>query len=155
MNLPFAYHGYYSHLFWAAFHGALECAQVLLQAKADVNRQTSDGNTPLIIAAKRGHAEMVQLLLAQADIDVHVSNDVHVTALRGASKNRHKGIVLQLLEAKATVQRAAGGSVPKPIGDYQYLKVLFGSVVVLRSLNVCLRNFWRPSRPTTSKLSNQ
>lgn len=38
---------------------------LLLEKNADVNRATSDGSTPLMIAASKGHKNAVQFLLDQ------------------------------------------------------------------------------------------
>ena len=36
---------------------------MLIEAEADLNKATPDGNTPLLIAAKNGHAKIVQALI--------------------------------------------------------------------------------------------
>ncbi|CAE7537330.1 unnamed protein product [Symbiodinium natans] len=50
----------------AAQHGAAECVEVLLAARADVNADSEDagGRTALHFAAYDGHVEVVQLLVS-------------------------------------------------------------------------------------------
>ena len=60
----------------------------------NVNLQNKWGTTALIIASKRGHTDIVKLLLAVPSIDVNVQNKFYgETALSIASKNGHTDIV--------------------------------------------------------------
>ncbi len=51
-------------LMFAVDKGHFEVAKRLLEAGADVNAQTAEGNTALIVAAKKERPEMIKLLLA-------------------------------------------------------------------------------------------
>lgn len=61
-----------------------------------------NGNTPLLIAAQRGYAQMVKKLLEQG-ADVDARNDYGTTALMFASDYGHAEIVRILLDHGATV----------------------------------------------------
>ncbi len=45
--------------------GNAETARLLLDASANVNAKLTDGSTPLALAAWKGHAEVVKLVLAR------------------------------------------------------------------------------------------
>jgi ankyrin repeat protein len=45
--------------------GLKETAEILCEAKADVNTQTKNGETPLHMAAEKGKIDMVRYLLSQ------------------------------------------------------------------------------------------
>ena len=65
---------------WTALHAAASdnrtaIARVLLEHGADVNRQSSNGNTPLHLAAKWNRIETAKLLLASgADVTIRNEN---------------------------------------------------------------------------------
>mmetsp|Transcript_40946 Transcript_40946/g.91581 ORF Transcript_40946/g.91581 Transcript_40946/m.91581 type:complete len:258 (+) Transcript_40946:40-813(+) len=71
----------------AAQAGAVECARMLLEARADVDKAMHDGTTPLLIAAEQGQVEVVKLLLESgADrekADMAGATPVGVAAHRG------------------------------------------------------------------------
>jgi cytohesin len=54
-----------SPLMWAAHHGSLSVAQVLVEAGANINLSGPRGRTALYYAARAGHLPMVQFLLKQ------------------------------------------------------------------------------------------
>lgn len=64
-------------LHWACAYGQLMSVQLLLEAKAQIDIEGPDGETPLLLAASGGHHDVVRLLLSGAanpnHID-HVSN---------------------------------------------------------------------------------
>ena len=83
----------------------------LLASEADVNARDERGWSPLIMAAKEGHASLLQLLLAAGALPN--PPDVSHTALRGAAMFGHSGCIRLLAEARAEVdQRSAGGRTP-------------------------------------------
>jgi ankyrin repeat protein len=57
-------------LFDASQSGRSDCVQLLLDAGADANAVSVLGNTPLIIAVAKNHAECVRLLLRRSDLGI-------------------------------------------------------------------------------------
>ena len=53
------------------YSGSVEAAEVLIKAGAGVNTKGYNGNTPLILAADRGHTGIAKLLLNHPTIKVH------------------------------------------------------------------------------------
>ena len=70
-----------------------ETAEVLLEAQAD------KGAKPLLVAAAKGHSEVVKLLL-ETGLEKDLATPYEKTALRLAVENGHVEIVRLLLEAK-------------------------------------------------------
>ena len=74
----------------------------------DVNKgETHTGNTPLLIAAGRGHFDMVKLLIAQ-DGDVTISSKDGSTPISMACMGNHSEIVTLLLDNGAAVNGDQG-----------------------------------------------
>lgn len=72
-------------LHWAAYHGDLETAQALLKAGASLTAATRIGAmTPLFMAARQGHAPLVDLLL-KAGADAREANGNGTTVLMMAA----------------------------------------------------------------------
>ena len=85
--------------------------KTLLSAGADVNKKWNihSGNqfftniTPLMLAAKKGHTEIVYELLAQKKIDLNAPGDFNATPLMEAARNGHLEIVQALVDRGAEV----------------------------------------------------
>ena len=61
----------YSQLLFVFIKGRVECVEVLIAAKADVNARDNDEDTALLQAVGGGHIDVVRLLLtAGADVQV-------------------------------------------------------------------------------------
>ena len=83
----------------ASRDGALEVAQVLVAAGANIDRRNKNGETPIMLAALGGHRSTVEFLLSkEAQI-----NQPGWTALLYAATNGHAGIVRLLLENHAYI----------------------------------------------------
>ncbi|SCV58096.1 related to endocytosis ankyrin repeat protein Nuc-2 [Fusarium fujikuroi] len=84
-----------------------EGLEQLMAAKADVNRQTSFGYTPLMTAAANGNNTMLQKLLGYSDCKKRISqgNVQDITALHVAVQSGSLACVRLLLEAGAPVSK--------------------------------------------------
>jgi hypothetical protein len=85
---------------------ACACGQInavdalLFEDRADVNVSDHCGNSPLMLAAENGHAEVVRILLGNRDrrhVRVDAQNAAGDTALMLACRARHAECVLALL----------------------------------------------------------
>ena len=86
----------YSEWITASCEWPLGVLPLLVEHGANVNAQRHDGNTPLILASKKGELEMVLVLLANG-ANVELENKQGMTALRVACANGHAAIVYELL----------------------------------------------------------
>ena len=91
-----------SSLFEAVASGDPEAVVVALEAGDDVNALGEGGTTPLIQAAKLGHADLVELLL-EAGAVAFLKDDEQETALLKAAANGHHEV-----PGSARVGRAGG-----------------------------------------------
>ena len=75
-------------VWWSAvfglYAGQLEAARCLLSAGANIHVADRSGDTPLLLAAKGGHADVVTLLMS-ARADPHAVNKLGWSALIGAA----------------------------------------------------------------------
>jgi hypothetical protein len=78
-------------------NGDLELAKKLLAEGVDVNAKDKYW-TALILAARRGHKDIVELLLEQENIDINAKDNYGNTALMWAAYRGHKDIAEMLLE---------------------------------------------------------
>lgn len=102
-----------SPLYKTALCCAVKCGdeaiiEMLLAAKANVNKRSIDGATPLIAAAKLGHEGVVRLLIENGKCGYDMRDANGCTALFYAASGGYEGIVRRLLET---------GKVDVNIGD--------------------------------------
>jgi ankyrin repeat protein len=92
-------------LAWAAFHGNLEIAGLLIAGKADVNGKNRDDSRPLHAAAFTGHSAVLELLLSKgADAAAKNSDDetpVQSTEADPATTRVLAGLLQLKLDTKA------------------------------------------------------
>lgn len=101
----------------------VDIAKVLLQAKANVNQRGPNERTALVVAAQRGHDQMVSLLLEQpAVLALDLEDQWHRSALAYAIRNSSRSIVQRLLDARATVENCE--VYPGVRGDTEIVKLL-------------------------------
>jgi ankyrin repeat protein len=91
----------------AISEGHIEAIKKIFDYKFDVNLQNGNGVTPLILAAKEGNAEIVELLLQNGSDVNHKS--IFETALMQAVSQGYKSVVKILLENKADVNAQVHG----------------------------------------------
>ena len=99
----------------AAFKGDTTTVKALLAKGVNVNEKRKKGTTPLIAAARSGHLEIVNLLLAAgAEVDPKTGPKRvgQPTALWWAARNGHQVIVETLLENGADVNGKEGKLTP-------------------------------------------
>ncbi|MBS0544829.1 MAG: ankyrin repeat domain-containing protein [Proteobacteria bacterium] len=95
-------------LHYAAFEGRLALVDKLLAAGADVNALAPNKSTPLMIAARNGHIEVVRRLLKLRQVDLDLVNDAGLTADNWALQNSNSDIA-DLIRAE---RRRRGGKNP-------------------------------------------
>jgi ankyrin repeat protein len=83
----------------------VEVVQQLLQAGWDANARTTDGTTPLLLAAQRGHVAVASLLLKHG-VPINAAEGAAPCPLHKAVQNGHADMVKVLLEAGASVSTA-------------------------------------------------
>ena len=90
---------YGNTLLSAARRGDAQLISLLIAAGANVNKTDKDGETPLNLAAGKGHAECVLTLLAAPGIDVNKVSNNGKTPLTKAAGNGHAECLNLLLAA--------------------------------------------------------
>jgi ankyrin repeat protein len=114
---------YFTPLMFAVEHGELDTVRFLLDHGADVNALDKRGVAPLFIAAWRGHAGIVSLLIDRGAQLENSSSQVreadkrmdHGTALHGAVQQGHTAIVKLLLERGANINAVSPGKFLTPL----------------------------------------
>jgi len=91
----------------AISEGHIEAIKKILDHKFDVNMQNGNGVTPLILAAKEGNTEVVELLIKTGSDVNHKS--IYETALMQAVSQGYKTTVKILLDNKADVNAQIHG----------------------------------------------
>nr|KAF6499080.1 asparaginase [Molossus molossus] len=84
----------------AAHAGDLEALQTLAELGGDLSLQDFSGQTPLHVAARRGHAGVVTLLL-QRGVDVNSRDEDGLSSLLLAVRGRHRSVIGLLRAAGA------------------------------------------------------
>ncbi|XP_005343660.1 60 kDa lysophospholipase [Microtus ochrogaster] len=84
----------------AAHAGDLDTLQALVELGRDLNLKDSSGQTPLHVAARRGHAAVVTMLL-QKGVDVNAHNEDGHSPLLLAVRGRHQSVIGLLRTAGA------------------------------------------------------
>ena len=86
---------------------------MLIEAGADANSPSADGETPLMVAARTGKADAVQVLLAKGANPNAVEGWRKQTALMWAAAEGHAGLIPILVAAGADLHaRSSGGFTP-------------------------------------------
>jgi hypothetical protein len=92
----------------ACVYDNLDCARVLLEAGADINRVAEHGETALTMSCQLGRTEETALMLIAARADIHHANTTGMrrTALIYASQHGKEKVVRHLLNAGAAPRDA-------------------------------------------------
>jgi ankyrin repeat protein len=118
-------------LHMAAQSGITEVVELLISARADIDKPTERfGVTPLYLAAQNGHPDVVsQLIAAGADVNIPNSRDA-VTPLWIAAQEGHADIVAILLKAGSNVNHVRSSDGASPL----YIAVEMGHLEVVKRL---------------------
>lgn len=81
----------WSALHYAVFAGHEKVAQFLIERGADLNARSTNGSTPLMMAAREGREELAKMLLGLG-ADASITNDQGDDAFTWAMRNRHPQI---------------------------------------------------------------
>lgn len=82
-----------------------EVASVLLQNDADINAQTSGGQTPLHLAATYSRDNsLLEMLLMEKRLDPNIVNCQNETALDLAKRSGRKAMLFELIEDSVNVR---------------------------------------------------
>jgi ankyrin repeat protein len=96
-------------LAWAAYHGNVEIAGLLIASKADVNGKNRDGSRPLHAAAFTGHSDVLELLLGKG-ADANAQNDDDETPLQSTEADpATTKVVAGLLQLKLDAETVEQG----------------------------------------------
>ena len=98
---------------YTAFHylcryGHVDIVRTLVNYKANVNDRTDSGDTPLTLAAKHGHDNVVHVLLSDFQCSVDAKGQDGYTALHYSCRYGHVDIVRTLVKHKANVNAKTG-----------------------------------------------
>ncbi len=96
---------------WQAWHGNTEIAHILIAHGAEIDVPDEKGHTPLAMAARSGHAPMVDYLLEQG-ADVTAANDKGRTPLYQAVIGDHLEVAALLLKHGADPNAQVGDWTP-------------------------------------------
>jgi ankyrin repeat protein len=96
----------FTPLHWASIRGRTKAVHLLLENGADISSTNTRGSTPILLAAWKGHYNVVLQLLAAAGeatdpAHLNVANDGGQTALNWAIRQGHSKIAALLLFAGA------------------------------------------------------
>ncbi len=114
--------GGFTALLFAARHGDIESARLLLDAGADVNEPAADGNGPLVLAAVSGQGRLAEFLLERG-ADPHAAGAGY-NALHAAVLRADPALLQALLAAGADPNATLTKSTPVPRWTYQYVFTL-------------------------------
>ena len=92
-------HDGWAPLHYAAFEGRDKLIGDLLGAGADVNAPAPNKATPLMLAARNGHIDVVRRLLARPQTDLNALNDAGLSADAWALQNNNTDIA-ELIQAE-------------------------------------------------------
>ena len=82
----------------ASRYNLVRALDSLLSQSANVNLKNGDGETPLLIAAQRGHEEVVKLLLERIEVNADSMDKDNQSPLSYAAAGGHEKIVKLLLD---------------------------------------------------------
>ncbi|KAH7381185.1 ankyrin repeat-containing domain protein [Phaeosphaeria sp. MPI-PUGE-AT-0046c] len=116
-------------LLWASWRGDVEAVNLLLQAKADIDKQDRQGYTPLARACKAGHLRCVKLLL-QFGSSLTAPTGWGAQPIHLASDNKEHGLAV----VQELVRSGANPSAPSELGSPLHNAANRGSLETVKYL---------------------
>ena len=105
--------GGYTALHYSCRDGHVDIVKILVKHKANVNARTDSGDTPLILATRNKHDNVVHALLSDSQCLVDAKGQDGYTALQYSCKYGYVDIVKALVKHKANVNfRTDRGDTP-------------------------------------------
>ncbi len=114
--------GGFTPLLFAARHGDVESARLLLNAGADVDESGADGNSALVLAAMSGHPRLAEFLLARGANPNAAGAGYR--ALHAAILRPDRSLVRMLLARGADPNARLIRSTPVPRWTYEFVFTL-------------------------------
>lgn len=114
--------GGFTPLLFAARHGDIDSARLLLNAGADVDDTGADGNGALALAAMSGHPRLAEFLLARGANPT--ANGAGYSALHAAVLRADRSLVRMLLAWGADPNARLTRSTPVPRWTYEFVFTL-------------------------------
>ena len=103
----------YTALHYSCRYGHVDIVRTLVMHKANVNAKTNSGDTPLTLAARNKHDNVVHALLSDSQCLVDAKGQDGYTALQYSCRYGHVDIVKALVKHKANVNsRTDRGDTP-------------------------------------------
>ena len=103
----------YTALHYSCIYGHVDIVRTLVKHKANVNARIDSGDTPLILAARHGHDNVVYVLLSDPQCLMDAKGQDGYTALHYSCRYGHVDIVRTLVKHKANVNaRTDSGDTP-------------------------------------------
>lgn len=119
----------------AATKGDLEEARKAITEQVDLNRKDKNGSTALMLAARGGHEELVDLLISAGAL-VNTKSSYGVTALMEGVSTGKMEIVKKLIDAKAEVnaELSVGGTALCIAANFGYADIV--KLLIQKGANV-------------------
>ena len=103
----------YTALHFSCRDGNVDIVRTLVKHKANVNAKTDSGDTPLTIAVRHKHDNVIHALLSDSQCSVDAKGQDGYTALQYSCRYGHVDIVRTLVKHKANVNaRTNSGNTP-------------------------------------------
>ena len=103
-------------------HHLEQVARALIEAKADLEKQTAKGSTALILAAQNGHEQVARAMI-EGKANLEVQDSDQVTALNAACYGSHVECAILLLRAGAHADAMDRfGDTPKSLAQQKGLE---------------------------------
>ncbi|HEX4878362.1 MAG TPA: ankyrin repeat domain-containing protein [Limnobacter sp.] len=97
--------GQWSALHYAAAAGSTSCIELLVKAKANLNAQSENGTTPLMMAARQGREDATRLML-RLGADPSPVNEAGFNAAGYAMRADRKELAMEIMRKEKALRRA-------------------------------------------------